>query len=82
MSANDHQGMSLDEIRAVLADEIRKIRDGETTAANVNAISNATGKILSTVKIEMEYAKLLGHTPHIPILMRDEDAEPRQLGAS
>ncbi len=75
-------GMTLNEIRAVLADEIKKIRDGNTTAANVNAISNATGKILSTVKIEMEYAKLLGRTPNIPLLLDEDAAPPRQLGAS
>lgn len=66
--------MSLNDIRAVLTDEIKKIREGTTTAANVNAISNATGKILSTVKLEMEYYKLIGKTPHIPLLLGDGEA--------
>ncbi|MCH8047687.1 MAG: hypothetical protein IID44_28675 [Planctomycetes bacterium] len=69
----------MNELRAILADEIKKIRDGETTAANVNAVSNATGKILSTVKIEMEYAKLLGRAPHIPLLMAETETAPREL---
>lgn len=67
--------MNLNELRAVLGDEIQKIRDGNTTAANVNAISNATGKILSTVKLEMEYYRLIGKTPHIPLLLGDADSK-------
>lgn len=59
---------TINEMRAILADEIIKLRNGDTTAANVNAIVNASGKILSTVKMEMEYNKLLGKTPEIPFI--------------
>lgn len=69
--AKPKDSMTMNDIRAVLTDEIMKIREGNTTAANVNAISNATGKILSTVKLEMEYHKLIGKTPHIPLLLGD-----------
>jgi hypothetical protein len=54
---------TLNELREILSDEIGKIREGGTTASNVNAISNATGKILSTIKLELEAVKLLGRTP-------------------
>jgi hypothetical protein len=60
--------LSLDELRGILSDEIHKIRAGESTAASVNAISNATGKILSSVKLQMEYARLTGQKPDIPML--------------
>jgi len=46
---------------------------GKTTPANVNAITNATGKILSTVKLEMEYAKLLGKVPNIEFIKQIEE---------
>lgn len=59
---------TVNDLRVILAEEISKIRAGTTTAANVNAITNATGKILSTVKMEIEYNKLLGKTPHIPFI--------------
>lgn len=59
---------TVNDLRSILAEEIAKIRAGTTTAANVNAITNATGKILSTVKMEIEYNKLLGKTPHIPFI--------------
>lgn len=43
--------------------EIHRLRNNETTAAGVNAISNATGKILSTYKLELEISKLVGRAP-------------------
>lgn len=61
--------LTLDELRQVLSDEIRKIQTGQTTAASVNAISNATGKILSSVKLQMEYYRLTGKPlPDMPLL--------------
>jgi hypothetical protein len=60
--------MDINNLRGILAEEIGKLRNGETTPANVNAITNATGKILSTVKLEMEYHKLLGKTPDIDFI--------------
>ena len=59
---------TINDLRAILAEEIAKLRAGETTAANVNAVTNATGKILSTVKIEMEYNKLCGKSHEIPFI--------------
>lgn len=60
--------MDINNLRTILSEEIDKLRAGTTTPANVNAITNATGKILSTVKIEMEYHKLLGKTPAIDFI--------------
>jgi hypothetical protein len=62
------QSLTLDELRSILSDEIHRIRDGQTTAATVNAISNATGKILSSVKLQMEYYRLTGQKVEIPLL--------------
>lgn len=71
---------TVNDLRSILADEIKKIRDGTTTAANVNAITNATGKILSTIKLEIEYNKLLGKTPFIPFIEKKEADEKKKLG--
>jgi hypothetical protein len=54
---------SLNELRTILSDEIEKLRSGSTSPANVNAVSNASGKILSTIKLELEIVKLLGKKP-------------------
>ena len=59
---------TVNDMRVMLTEEIIKLRNGETNAANVNAIVNATGKILSTVKMEIEYNKLLGKVPTITFI--------------
>ena len=51
---------TVNDLRKILAEEISKVRSGDTTAANVNAIVNASGKILTTIKMEIDYAKLSG----------------------
>lgn len=62
------QATNTKELRVVLLDEINKIRNGETTPDNVNAISRATGKILSSVRLELEYNKILGIRPDIDFI--------------
>lgn len=58
---------NINDIREVMWDELSKLRNGETSAANVNAICNAVGKMLSTVKLQMEYSRLMGKMPDIPM---------------
>jgi hypothetical protein len=69
--------LTIDALRAIMSDEIRRLRDGETTAASANAVSNAAGKILSTVKLEMEYARLTGRKPLIAMLDAGTDPETK-----
>ena len=72
-TSNEHDlaegQMTLNELRGILSDEIRNVRSGQSTAATVNAVTNASGKILSSVKLEMEYYKMLGQTPNIAALL-------------
>jgi hypothetical protein len=65
---------NMNDIRAMLCEEIEALRNKETTPANVNAIVNATGKILSTIKLEMEYAKLAGKEPKMDFIQLTEAA--------
>ena len=60
--------MNVNTIREILADEIERLRNDQRTPAAVNAVTNAVGKILGTVKMEMEYAKMLGVVPHIDFI--------------
>lgn len=62
-------------LRTILAEEIMKLREKKTTPANVNAITNATGKILSTIKLEIEYNKAIGRTPKIDFIRLSDDSE-------
>lgn len=54
---------NMNDMRTMLCETIQELRDNKTTPANVNAIVNATGKIISTIKLELEYAKLLNRQP-------------------
>jgi len=56
---------TMDQIREVLSRQIQGLEDKTTTPASVNAIVNATGKILTTIKMEMDYAKSLGRTANM-----------------
>jgi hypothetical protein len=60
------------EVRSILAAEIAKLRNGDTTAANVNAVTNAIGKLLSSYKLEIEISKLLGKKPNATLLTEGE----------
>jgi len=65
---------TVNDLRKILAEEISKVRSGDTTAANVNAIVNASGKILTTIKMEIDYAKLSGK----PLTISWLDAEAKK----
>jgi hypothetical protein len=68
--------MSFRELRGVLADEIRKLRDGLTTAVTVNALSNASGKLIQSAKIELEICKFIGKKPNFGLLTSAAPAPP------
>jgi len=60
---------TVNEIRDTLWDNVQGIKAGTTTAAACNAMTNAIGKILASVKLQMEYCKLTGKQPDIPLLV-------------
>jgi hypothetical protein len=66
--------LTLSDLRAILSEEIDKVRSGRATAASVNAITNASGKILSSIKLELDYHKMIGKTPNIPALLSSAEA--------
>ena len=61
-------GYSLAQIRGILTEEIESLRAGTSSASKVNAVSNATGKILVSVRLQMEYYRLRGAMPFIGML--------------
>ncbi len=54
---------TMHELREELSLQIDDLRNKKTTPSAVNAVCNATGKFLSTIKLEMEYAKMIGKQP-------------------
>jgi len=53
----------------VMAENIQRLRDGEASPAVANAIVNSSAAMLRIVKLQMEYAKMTGRTPAIPMLL-------------
>jgi hypothetical protein len=53
----------------VMGENIQRLRDGEATPAVANAIVNSSAAMLRIVKLQMEYAKMTGRTPTIPMLL-------------
>lgn len=71
MSVRVMKQMTMSDIRTVLSEQIELIRKGKSTASNCNAISNAAGKFMGTIKLELEYHKLIGKTPNIGAMLTD-----------
>ena len=59
---------NLDDLRSFLASELKRVANKETKPAEANASANLAGKILSSVKLELEYNKLLNTPPNIPFI--------------
>jgi hypothetical protein len=59
---------NVEELRDFLAKELERVSHGETTPAAANASANLAGKILSSVKMELEYNKMAGSNPNIGFL--------------
>lgn len=55
---------NVEDMRQLLSREIQNLRQGSTTAHNLNAITNACGKMCQSAKLELEYAKAAGKKPH------------------
>lgn len=63
---------TVEELRDFLSIEMERLKNGETTPANANASANLSGKILSSVKMELEYNKMVGTSPNIVFLSSDK----------
>lgn len=59
---------NIQDIYDTLWEQVQLLKKGETSAASANAVSNAIGKIFTGIKSEMEFARMTGATPVIPLL--------------
>lgn len=59
---------NVEELRAFLSSELERVSGGETTPAAANASVNLAGKILGSIKMELEYNKMVGAHPQIAFL--------------
>lgn len=59
---------TIEELREFMISQMQRAAAGETTASHVNACSNMVGKFLSSIKLEIDYNKMLGTNPDISFL--------------
>ena len=71
MTTSTHTVFSRDQVyRYALVRQIAPMPGlGIGTCAFVNAVTNASGKILSSVKLEMEYYKMIGQKPELSAIL-------------
>lgn len=61
------------QLRIILWETIQGVVSGKNSPSQANAISNASGKWLGSIKLEIEAAKLMGKSPKIAALMSGEE---------
>ncbi len=59
----------------VLGENIQRLRDGEASPAVANAIVNSAAGMMRIVRLQMDYAKMTGKTPDIPLLLTNGKTE-------
>jgi hypothetical protein len=60
--------MRMNDLRSILGEQITKLKGGKGDPKTANAIVNAAGKIIASVRLEMDYAKMIGTAPRISLL--------------
>jgi hypothetical protein len=68
------ESLTMAQLRGILSETVMLLRTEEKPPASANAISNAIGKFLSTIRLEMDYQRLSGRKAIIPLL--DAGIEP------
>lgn len=67
---------NLNDVRGLVFDEIDKLRKGQTTTKNLNAIVGALNFVVNTVKLELEYAKTMNKNPEMQFFDVNFDTGP------
>lgn len=62
------QPKNISELREELLDAYEMVKKDPRRANQVKEMTNAAGKILGTVKAEMEYSMIKGEEPDIPFM--------------
>lgn len=62
------ESLTMAQLRGILSETVMLLRTEEKPPASANAISNAIGKFLSTIRLEMDYQRLSGRKAIIPLL--------------
>ena len=53
------------ELRDIICEEIDNVRTAKSTPATANSVANLTGKVFTSIKLELEYARLVNRQPKL-----------------
>lgn len=59
---------NITELRTVLCETIAAVRAKEITPDAAEAVSNASGKIVASLRVELEYRRMRGEVPVLPFI--------------
>ena len=63
------------ELRNEMVDVFQKLKDGTLEHKRAKEMSNAAGKIIGTVSVQLKYAQQRNETPSIEFLNTQESAQ-------
>ena len=78
MAKNNGKPTTASDLLDILGENIQRLRDGQATPATANAIVNSSSAMLRVVKLQMDYAKMTGRRPSIPMLLTPNASEELQ----
>lgn len=59
---------NIEQLRDFLANELERVSKAEITPAIANSQANIAGKMISSVKMQLEYSKMTGRNQEISFL--------------
>lgn len=71
--------ITVEKMRETLSKEAEKLVNGNSTPASCHALANIAGKIIYSVKMELEYNKMLGAHPKINFFDEVMNKMPKQI---
>ena len=60
--------MNIESLRSILIETVSGLRAGHTTPSTAEAISNASGKIIASIRVQLEYARMRGEVPKLQFM--------------
>ena len=60
--------MNIETLRSILIETVTELRAGTTPPGTAEAISNASGKIIASIRLQLEYAKARGEVPKMAFM--------------
>lgn len=66
--------MNINELRSVLTEQIDKLRRGKVTAPLANAMNTTVSAYMRSIKLDMDYHRMIGKTPSIAAMLIEGEA--------